>query len=63
MRDNSVTTNFVLNFVVTHLNYCLSVCLRCCDNVTTKNDFFSGERKSRFKCNLLLVPAKSWRSA
>ena len=45
MRDNSVTTNYVLNFVVTHLNVCLSACLRCCDNVTTKNDFFSGERR------------------
>ena len=61
-RDNSVTIKDEKDFVVTHLNICLSICFILCDNVTTKNEFFSGRREEEnilTVCRATLLPAYS----
>lgn len=62
VRDNSVTTKNEMGFVVTHISVCLPVCFPRCDNVTTKNEFFSGRREERgtlTACSVTLLPAYS----
>ena len=62
MRDNSVTTKNEIGFVVTHISVCLPVCFPRCDNVTTKNEFFSGRREeggTLTACSVTLLPAYS----
>ena len=62
VRDNSVTTKNEMGFVVTLLNICLPICVILCDNVTTKNEFFSGRREeggTLTACSVTLLPAYS----
>ena len=62
VRDNSVTTKNEMGFVVTHISVCLPVCFPRCDNVTTKNEFFSGRREegdTLTACSVTLLPAYS----
>jgi hypothetical protein len=61
-RDNSVIIKDEKDFVVTLLNICLPICFILCDNVTTKNEFFSGRREeggTLTVCSVTLLPAYS----
>ena len=61
-RDNSVIIKDEKDFVVTLLNICLPICFILCDNVTTKNEFFSGRREeggTLTACSVTLLPAYS----